>query len=287
MSKYTTEVRYICETYAGYSESQGGSSVNSIIEKSRDKIFDFDYPIFDPSYKSVIETKIIRHFYTREIGMETVALWKLRLCTKMNEIMPLYNQYYKSELLEFNPFYDVDLTREQTTTKNGNVDKSEDSNTDTSRKTTDTTSTVSEVNSNTTDEANGTTNENSNTGNKDLYSDTPQGTIANLEGQTYLTNARITSGDNSGTRVENKNANSNTKSDANTDVNYESEGSTNSTNTVNSVTKINDTIDYLESVKGKSGGQNYSELLIKYRQTFMNIDMMVIDELEELFMQLW
>ena len=108
MSKYTTEVRYICEVNAGLTESTGGNDVEQVIANSRAKIFDFNYPIYDESYRSILETKILKHFYTREIGLETVGLWKLKLNTKMNEIMPYYNQLYKSALLEFNPLWTDD-----------------------------------------------------------------------------------------------------------------------------------------------------------------------------------
>ena len=56
MSKYTTEVRFICESLSGLSESADGARVEEIISSSRPKIFDFDYPIFDVTYKEVIET---------------------------------------------------------------------------------------------------------------------------------------------------------------------------------------------------------------------------------------
>ena len=112
MSKYTTQVRFICETAAGLSESEGQTSVKQIIAAAIPSVFDFDFPIFDESYRNVLETKILKHYYTREIGLETVGLWKLKLDTKLNEIMPFYNQLYKSELIEFNPMYDVDLTRD-------------------------------------------------------------------------------------------------------------------------------------------------------------------------------
>ena len=62
MSKYTTEVRFICETLAGYDESQGYNKVEDIIADARPKIFDFDFPIFDESYRNVLETKIIKHY---------------------------------------------------------------------------------------------------------------------------------------------------------------------------------------------------------------------------------
>ena len=67
MSKYTTEVRYICEHFSDLNESVGYYKVNEVIEKSRGKIFNFDYPIFDEKYRSVIETKILKHYYTREM----------------------------------------------------------------------------------------------------------------------------------------------------------------------------------------------------------------------------
>lgn len=111
MSSYTTEVRYICERAIGLNQSVGNSSIRNVIAQAAPKIFDFEYPIFDPSYKSVLEQKILRHFYTREIAFETVGLWKLKLETKMTEIMPYYNQLYNSTLYEYNPYYDVDLTK--------------------------------------------------------------------------------------------------------------------------------------------------------------------------------
>ena len=112
MSKYTTELRFVCESYCGLNESEGYDKVEDIISKSRKRVFDFDYPIFDDAYKSVLETKIIRHYYTREICAETVGLWKLWLDARMNEIMPYYNKLYESELIKFNPIYATDLHKE-------------------------------------------------------------------------------------------------------------------------------------------------------------------------------
>lgn len=119
MSKYTTELRYICESLAGYDESQGFDEVDAILRKSAPLVFSFNYPIFDSAYKLPLEMKILRHFYTREISEETYGLWKLRLQAKMNEIMPYYNQLYRTETLDFNPLYDVDYTREYTKESNG------------------------------------------------------------------------------------------------------------------------------------------------------------------------
>ena len=115
MSKYTTEVRYICEHYAGLKDSAGWNDVDDILEASYDKIFDVDsIPVFSPSYKAGLFKKILLHYYTREIGFETVGLWKLKLNQKMREIMPYYNQLYESELLEYDPLKNVDNTHTHT-----------------------------------------------------------------------------------------------------------------------------------------------------------------------------
>lgn len=124
MSKYTTEVRFICEESAGLVHSEGYSSIDSVLDKARDKVFDFYFPIFDENYRTTLENKILKHYYTREIGFETVGLWKHFLDVRMNEIMPYYNQLYTSELIKFNPMYDVDLTTDYNKINNGNSDKS-------------------------------------------------------------------------------------------------------------------------------------------------------------------
>ena len=48
----------------------------------------------------------------------------------------------------------------------------------------------------------------------------------------------------------------------------------------------NSTEEYLENVSGYAGTSG-SKLITEYRKTFLNIDMMIINELEKLFMQLW
>lgn len=254
MSKYTTEVRYICEVSSGLNESVGYSKIEDVITGAIPKIFDFDFPIFDESYRSVLERKILKHFYTREICEETVGLWKLRLNTKLNEIMPYYNKLYKSELLDFNPLYTDNLKRERTTKLN-------------SKRETDNNGEV-----NTTNNYNSHESESSTTNNNgsNLYSDTPQGSLSGVESGTYLTNARKT--------------NDTTTSSSNTSNNSSTNGKV--VNSENGSDDFNSTEYYLESVSGYAG-VNASDLLKKYRETFLNIDMMIIDNLEDLFFQLW
>lgn len=103
MSKYTTELRYVCESLYPYSESKGYNDVNDILDETWDKVFDFDFPIFDENYRAPLCKKILKHYYTREICEETYGLWKLRLDSEMNEIMPYFNKLYNSELITIEP----------------------------------------------------------------------------------------------------------------------------------------------------------------------------------------
>lgn len=250
MSVYTTEVRYICETANNLSNSAGYNSVNEIIKNALPSIFNFNFPIFDEKYRSVLETKILKHFYTREIGEETVGLWKLRLDTRLNEIMPYYNKLYMSELLEFNPLYTSNLTRkkninfksDKNTTNNGNVNNTGNVNSTVHNHVTDTST--------------------------DVYSDTPQGSLTNVLNMKYLTNARKVDDENTGDGTNNTDSKSET-------ITKEI-----------GVDKFESGEDYLENIIGYEG-VSASDLLMKYRETFLNIDLMIINDLEDLFMQLW
>ena len=277
MSKYTTELRYLIENN-----------------------FDIglkDYPIFDENYREPLNQKIINHYYFREIGMETAELFKRYLNNTMREIMPYYNQLYKSELLEFNPFYNVDKT--VTADKNNNsvsdfvgnisgknTQTADTENTQTNngkqQTTTAATSTGESVGNST------TTNKN-----KNVSSDTPQGflSINSIDNETYASAAEMGNAES----INNSKATSNNAENGITDQTTADEtkatgnsksNATTETDTANKTTS-NDFENYISHVIGKSEGETYSEMLMKFRETFLNIDMMIIDELEELFFGLW
>ncbi len=52
-------------------------------------------------------------------------------------------------------------------------------------------------------------------------------------------------------------------------------------------TKTDNKDTYHDKRYGKSYNMTYSKMLMEYRDTFLNIDMMIIRELESLFLQLW
>ena len=296
MSKYTTEVRFICEAEAGLSESVGYSKVDEVLNKSWDKIFDSgDWEIYDEEYRPILCKKILKHFYTREIGAETAGLWKLWLNQRMSEIMPYYNQLYKSTLLEFNPLYDTDYT----TTGNRQTDEGEQTGRETNSDYTRTDNLNSErtdnLNSERTDNLNQTRTDNlteANSGSEyNLYSDTPQGALTGVESETYLTNARKITTDNTRNNTGTQEIkNTGTQNVSNTGTQNVSNTGTvkNEGNDIeNSKRVLNNTQDYAEHIIGKRGTQSYAKMIMELRDSFINIDMMIIDELNDLFFNLW
>lgn len=264
MSKYTTELRYICENLSGLNSSVGYTQVLDVVEKARVKIFDFLYPIFNEGYRQTIETKILLHFYTREIGMETYGLWKLRLMAKMNEIMPFYNKMYEMESCDFNPLNDVDYTSELT----GSLNRSQDT-TDT-RVSKDVYERSLIQGGSQTTESEG----DSNTVNK--YSATPQGGLEGLMSDEYLTDATVNTGEANSRDILSKDLND--QENTSRDVNGTDTGHLSGVDNRNDITHV----------MGKSNSsKSYAEMFDEYRQKMVNVDMLVIGDLEELFMQLW
>lgn len=339
MSKYTTEVRYVCEVESGLTESVGFTNVDDVIGKSWNKIFTSDVTIFDEDYRKVICSKILKHYYVREICCETVGLWKLWMNTRLEEIMPYYNQLYNSAKLEFDPFNDVNVKKTADSKGSTTSENSGESST-TSTKTSDTDgsksgTTKDEITKNdnrtVTEKSEGsgkdivtagnTTNTTgSSTGSKayneikkDAYSDTPQGTLSNVENLTYLTNYRNVQTDGTENTaneykdtVTGSNNSTTTKSDTasktTTDVGKETEidnGSYNDKWGEDNTTKYNEsgnssgtgksnsTENYIESIVGKQSAVSYSSRIKEFRETFLNIDMMVIEEFRDLFFGLW
>lgn len=251
MSKYTTEVRFVCENMSGLESSTGADKVDEVISKSWNKIFTSKVQIFDESYREVICSKILKHYYLREICSEVVGIWKLWMNERLEMILPYYNKLYESARLEFDPLKDVNYSRtyDKTGSDVGTGSRStEGTNSGTGESTQTNTNTSKTV---------------------DKYADTPQGALDNVESGTYLSNARIV----------NVNDSASLKGTNKSSGNYSDSENSNST--------MNSTEKYVESIAGKMGTASYSKMLNEYRSTLLNIDAMVVNEFSDLFMQLW
>ena len=67
------------------------------------QLFDFDYGMTD-YYKPFFELKFLLRFGYRNIGFESFPMFKQMLRSSLLELMPKYNKLYESENTPFNPF---------------------------------------------------------------------------------------------------------------------------------------------------------------------------------------
>ena len=256
MSKYTTEVRFICESKSGFTEDEIKiKSVDEIITASRANIFNFNYPIYDESHRSILETKILKHYYTREIASETFALWQLWLNEKLNLVMPKYNKLYKGEHDILNKELrnidvEIDVRRDDDFTRTDNLHTASDFTETRNLKDTN------------------THHDNDNR----KFSDTPQGSITFAEAnEEYYWLTDYTETGNTGGATD-----THTGTDRNA-------GTIDNTGTQrNAGTRLTD-----NNERGYRGEKIYGELLESYSQKILNIDLMIINELKDLFFQLW
>lgn len=296
-------VKEICEMFGEYRTPTGFSQKKEVINKAVDHVFSFEYPIYDEAYRSVLNKKILNHFYMRDIGQESIGLWQHYLETTLNEIMPYYNQLFESELLKFNPLLDVDVEKTYTKgidgTKTGN--STLDSITDYIRDLQARTNSTSDSTSDSTvlSKTKADTTNNSDKDDWNLFLDTPQGGLGsfygveNAGGSTgkYLTDARHQYGeqtDVTNSTGENNTVSGLTNSETNTNT-VDETGTTKSSvaNESNSTENTNQNEQYTESVVGKQGGVSYSKMLLEFRDTILNIDRLILKDLEPLFYGLW
>ena len=215
-------------------------------------IWDFDYPVPAtevyyngktakvPFDKEIFQQKIIDHYRFRQIGQETVGRWLHYFRTRIREIMPYYVQLYEFEAKWYNvddplESYNLVETFEQSSHGSG----------------TQTTSGSSEN----TSESTGTND------NTRRHSDTPQGSISNLEN--YMSEATKENGTSS----------------ANATVSGSDSSESSSENT--------GTTSHTMTRKGNIGVQPLGGEVQNIRDAFINIDLMVIKELKDLFLQVY
>lgn len=245
MSKYTTQLRYLVET--GYDIGLS------------------DYPIFDENYRGLLNQKIYDHYKFREIGAETPALFVHYLKTKMNEIMPYYNQVYKSTLLEYDPLTNYSLTEEYS--KHG----SEETNTEGKNKS------IGSGKS-----ATRTETENANESEQvddllNVQSDTPNGLLAIADIKTNTFASQADRSDNTSTVTGTQTG----KTD-----NYNINAGISETDN-NILSKVNTLDDYIRKTYGTIGVKTMQAMLLEFRDTFVNVDLDIINDLSDCFMLLW
>lgn len=109
MSTYTATLKEICDAGLGLNYPSTYNQLESVLNYGVENFFE-KYPIFDENYRTVLNKTIVGHYLNHEIGLETYALWKFELNQRLKEIMPYYNQLYKTTMYEIDPFSNMDYT---------------------------------------------------------------------------------------------------------------------------------------------------------------------------------
>lgn len=205
------------------------------------------YPIFDEGHRTGLNKKILDHYWMQEIAYETPDYFLFALRRKMNEIMPYYNKLYLSEQLEFDPLHTFDLS-----TVTDSTSETSDERNATRDDTTDQTS----------DSTNGST---VNSKSRSVTSEFPQNMLAG--NGDYATGA----GDSSGTTT--------TSGTGHDTAHSAAHGA--------------------EQATGQAEGKGHSEtrqtgrtgsgagLLMEYRASLLNVDMLVVYDVSQLFLNIW
>ena len=211
------------------------------------ELFNFDYPsYYKDAEKLAFEKKIIDHYYFRQIGQETPQRFRHYLKCKLCEIMPYYIQRYESVALM------------EAGIESGEIKPLENYSMIEEGTTSDSTNATRTGSGTTTMTGSGEV-----TNTKDAtqkFSDTPQNNLANLDN--YLTNATVINENEHSQSSESKN------------------GTQSETNTEKSTGNGSHTL----TRRGNIGVTTYAQMLEGYRQSFINVDLEIIEELNCLFL---
>lgn len=224
-----------------------------ITQGNPQRVFDFEYPFYDPDHKSDFEAKFLLHFKYHEIGQETIGRFKDMLKDTLIINYPKYLHYYKVYMkAQDMPWWynkDYETTEERDLNFKGDRQSDNKSN-----------STSDTYNENTT-----SSNE------KDLnkYLETPQGRVQSLD-DCYLTNVT----------QDESNSIDQTSGTTSSKAGTSSNDKTLTDNTEKEITKRKE--------QGNIGTTTAGQIVKSWlRDAYINVDKMILDDCDELFMQVY
>lgn len=253
MSRYTTLLRYIVQQVESnqMTPKPEGSRYHPAVYE---RLGLDSYEIFDEAYRQRLNDKIIDHYFMREIGAETVELFSFFMRRSMNEGMPYFNSLYEQQKRIIDPLEERNIGFTETHTENVNETTSSGNDTTTSSK------------------SDGTSNIDTLEEGRSVFSDTPMGMLSNagspnVENLDYATNVTYDTSHGDTTSKDARNFSSTSHGEGSGSRDETRDGGREHTE------------------KGHSRPQ--FEILSQFSKEFLNIDMMVIESLEPMFMQVW
>lgn len=207
------------------------------------------YPIYREEHRAELNEKIVRHYALREIGQETAQQFVFYLGMTMAEIMPYFNERYRTLDMQYNPLDSMDMT----------TDSESGSESQSSGKASSTQDSVSS--------SNGRSDNSSTTTSRSFDSDVPQtGVVGDFA--RYASHANESQADSSGTASSSQDSTSHSTAQSDTEYQRDSSNARGRSH-----------------VTGRS--QSAMSLIREYRDAVINVDMEIVRSLEPCFMQVW
>lgn len=276
MSKYTYQLRDVCESMLNRSEYADVDDVDSIVNSTVQALFsqsanwlsdnpyvnNYQFAYFRSRFFYTVAKMVLRRYYTREICAETVGLWKLWLNKKVIKLAEKYDPWYASiniDGLDLNALQNLGVIKVHTDSmrEDGNY--------------TDLFEYLSEGQDHLSETDNTTDSNSASDSNKtsvDLY---PQSDL---------------SGDNNYYSGVEKNISGNSNSYTDNRTRTESNESEKSGRKEHENNK-HDTFqsEYTEKITGVD--TNYSDIIARFKKSVHNIDVQLIDEFNDLFLGIY
>ena len=212
-------------------------------------VFTFDYEFYSDNVqdKETFEKLFVSHFYFREIGFETPERFKLKLQSKLNLIMPYYRQL---ALTEWDKVRSIEQMME-------------------SKNLTETTEHIQSIQGNSETQSNQSSSSNA-TQNTSSSNESKASNLADGVSQSTLTDAYLT-------------ASGKTEQTDNTQT--ESSGTGSQTLTGNNEQQLTEKTTFTSN--GDIGIQTPAYAIAEWRKIIININQMIINECEDLFLKIY
>ena len=216
------------------------------------KIFDFEYPFYSEAHRHEFEDKFLLHFRYHEIGQESLQRFKYMLQDTLTMNHDKYLHYFKTkEVADTLPWWD---NKNNVIDSERNLGRHSDSSSSDSSHDESQSSSFSQD-----DDISDSTNR---------FLDTPQGKIENLD--EYLTTANKDHSEDIST--------------SNSDTTVSNDSSSQSSNSMNSSTKET----YHRTEHGNVGSTTAGTIVSDWlNKAFIDVDHMIMNDCEELFMQVY
>lgn len=240
-------LREICE------DLTGKTTTSEVIPAAAPLLFNFPIDFYDPDKKTDFLEKWIRHFYMREIGLETVDYFMLRLQDKFDTILPYFNKRFSMVASEYDPLINETIDESITHDKN------------------ETRKTTGKDTSNTTATSEGTTSSTTESEANTLHTESeyPQGNLTDFQDNIYLSRASKDTGSNS------------------TTVSGTDHSESTNNGTVDSTRDDTLTGEATEKRTAKNTRGSIGSLMREYDDALKNVTEEFYNACEDLFMGLW